>query len=93
MKNKLLKSFDRQVFRDGSDHRNESIKLPKTRVTIFCNADAGLVCLMLGGGREISLQGKRDGTACVVVNHLWAWLFNNCKKIFFKTPTANPTVG
>ena len=32
--------------------------------------------------REISVQGKGDGTAPVVVNQLWVWLFNTCKNIF-----------
>jgi hypothetical protein len=25
--------------------------------------------------REFSIQGEGDGTACAVVNQLWAWLF------------------
>ena len=43
--------------------------------------------------REISIQEEGDGTACAVVNQLWAWLFTNSKKYFKIAPTANSTVG
>ena len=34
--------------------------------------------------RETSIQGEGDGTACAVVNQLWAWLFTMCRKYFSK---------
>ena len=32
---------------------------------------------------SISIQGEADGTACTVVNHLWAWLVKVWKKKYF----------
>jgi hypothetical protein len=38
--------------------------------------------------REFFIQGGGDGTACAVVNQLWAWLFQK-RKLFFFALTAN----
>jgi hypothetical protein len=35
--------------------------------------------------REFSIKGEGDGTACAVINQLWAWLFQNKTNIFLCT--------
>jgi hypothetical protein len=42
--------------------------------------------------RKISIQGEGDGTACAVVNQLWARLSYNKCKYFIPGPTVNITV-
>ena len=65
------------------------MKHPKDQVVLFMRA---AFCKILSQEvrknifsnliREISIQGEGDGTACAVVNQLWASLFTNNKQYF-----------